>query len=153
MGHKDKHSPMGPALLTSCTRVVWQFLRSGPCSSTLGAPGCNDSNVLGGPPRTPTRPCLGCTVPPAVSLPACPHRGPVDQPVRLLLAVDDNAVTLPPLLGCPVRAGAVGVGTRGLPRPRRPSPSPSCPHTHRSCSRACMTTKSHVWLILLCRRL
>lgn len=33
--------------LTSWTRVVWQFLRSGPCSSTLGAPGCNESIILG----------------------------------------------------------------------------------------------------------
>lgn len=32
--------------LTSWTRVLWQFLRSGPCSSTLGAPGCNKSIVL-----------------------------------------------------------------------------------------------------------
>lgn len=47
--------------LTSWTRVVWQFLRSGPCSSTLGAPGCNDSIMLGagGTPCTPQPHCPG----------------------------------------------------------------------------------------------
>lgn len=57
-----------------------------------------------GPPSTPSQLCPDCTLPPTVSLPACPHRGPVDEPVGLLLAVDDNAVTLPPLLGRPVCA-------------------------------------------------
>lgn len=66
-------SPVGPALLTSCTRVVRQFLRSGPCSSTLGAPGCNESHVLGSPKHTqPAVPRLHTAtnrVPPSLSSP------------------------------------------------------------------------------------
>lgn len=141
-------SPGGarPPPLTSWTRVVWQFLRSGPCSSTLGAPGCNESIGAGGwreAPRPPA-PLLGprlCLVPgscpglhpPAQHPsppPAHPHRGPVDEPVRLLLAVNDDAVALPPLLGRPARAKAAGrcwhpacPGTRGC---SIPSGSPGC---------------------------
>lgn len=122
---------------TSCTRLVWQFLRSGPCSSTLGAPGCNDSNVPGleGPPPTPPPPspctqgCAWCQCP-------GPHRGPIDEPVRLLLAVDDDAVALPPLLGRPVR----GKGSTRAPSPPLllgSSGTSFCPAPSLSPSRCC----------------
>lgn len=109
-------SPRGawtPAL-TSCTRVVWQFLRSGPCSSTLGAPGCNESIMMeaGGTPCAPSPAAQAGALNDAApsNPPPAPrsHRGPVDEPVRLLLAVDDDAVALAPLLGCPGRAEAAG---------------------------------------------
>lgn len=154
----------GTSELTSWTRVVWQFLRSGPCSSTLGAPGCNKSIMLGpgGDPLRPPAPLPrpGPCVVPGLHPPARPppraHRGPVDEPVRLFLAVDDDAVAPAPLLGCPARAEAAGRRWHpGLLHPGR-SPGRSAAgraRTHRSCSRACITTKSHVWLIRLCRRL
>lgn len=48
--------------------------------------------------------------------PSPTHRGPVDQPVGLLLALNDNAVPLPPLLGCPV------MGEERQGRPLHPHP-------------------------------
>lgn len=75
-------SPGGawPTSLTSWTRVVWQFLRSGPCSSTLGAPGCKKSIVLGagGTPAPPALlPRLGlCSVLPRDSPASAAHLAP-----------------------------------------------------------------------------
>lgn len=45
-----------------------------------------------------------------------PYRGPVDQPVGLLLAVYDNAIALPALLGCPVNR-KVASGKKGYKQP------------------------------------
>lgn len=120
---------------------------------------CNESWGLAGP----LGPGLGWVLPKAaptsLAPPAQPHRGPVDEPVRLLLAVDDDAVALPPLLGRPARAKAAGrrwhPAPKGAPAPSAPGGAavPGRARTHRSCSRACITTKSHMWLIRLCRRL
>lgn len=113
--------------LTSWTRVVWQFLRSGPCSSTLGAPGggrltsqyaCSWQSMTM---RSPLRRCLA-------ALPVQRQRG--------------GAGTLPARHPGVLHPGR-SPGRSGAGRAR----------THRSCSRACITTKSHVWLIRLCRRL
>lgn len=49
-------------------------------------------------------------------------------------------------------AGTLPARHPGVLHPGR-SPGRSGARTHRSCSRACITTKSQVWLILLCRRL
>lgn len=59
----------------------------------------------------PAPPCVPRAAPTSLAPlvpPVHPHRGPVDEPVRLLLAVDDDAVALPPLLGRPAHAKAAG---------------------------------------------
>lgn len=74
-----------------------------------------------------------CPVQPTPS--PCAHRGPVDEPIRLFLAVDDDAVALAALLGCPGRAEAAGrcwhpacPAPRGAPS--RPLPGAQrCPHS------------------------
>lgn len=65
------------------------------------------------------------------------------------------------LAALPVQRQREGAGTlpalapEGAPSPAAPQGAAVLGHacTHRSCSRACITTKSHVWLIRLCRRL
>lgn len=165
-------SPRGAwtAPLTSWTRVVWQFLRSGPCSSTLGAPGCNESIMLGagGDPL-----CLPAPLPrpgpwvmPGLPPPARPPR-PALTGGRLTsqYACSWQSMTMrSPLRRClaalAVQRQRGGAGTLPARHPGvlHPGRSPGRSgagraRTHRSCSRACITTKSHVWLILLCRRL
>lgn len=136
--------------LTSWTRVVWQFLRSGPCSSTLGAPGCNESIILG----AGGTPCALSSPPPLPALTggrltsqyACSWQSmTMRSPLRRCLA----ALAVQRQRG---GAGTLPARHPGVLHPGR-SPGRSGARTHRSCSRACITTKSQVWLILLCRRL
>lgn len=164
--------------LTSWTRVVWQFLRSGPCSSTLGAPGCNESIVpeAGGNPRAPQPRSLGqgCAWCQGTAQ-GCTHQPSTPRPLQPILtggrltsqyACSWQSMTMrSPFRRCfaalPVQRQREGAGTlpalapKGAPCPAAPQGAAVLGHacTHRSCSRACITTKSHVWLIRLCRRL
>lgn len=130
------HSPAGHGWFgSSCAQ--------GPAPAHWGLPAATRASCWGlaGPlhpqPCSPGWGCAQCCPelhPPAQhALPhqTHSHRGPVDEPVCLLLAVDDDAVALPPLLGRPAQAKAAGRHWHPArpcqhPRVLHPGGSPGC---------------------------
>lgn len=106
-----------------------------PAATRAKCQGWRDPRTVRDPPPTPPPPSP-CTQGCAWCQCLGPHRGPVDEPVRLLLAVDDDAVALPPLLGRPVH----GKGSACAPSPPLPPGSSGtsfCPAPALSPSRCC----------------